>query len=139
MDITNLFKQRCWCIIDQDKLLNFNINKNSNHKQEIIKFSKFNDISLKGEISFEMSLELASKGYISFHGNPDSYLLIFMPDIISDEQVNVLNSINEAIISFDKPKGIIKVAKDMSYSMYDNVEWKISDEYRISCSKQKVK
>lgn len=127
----NIFNNLGWYVIKDNNLLSYPINSTNNesHKSSIVRFTNDYKINIKDSTSFEMSLNLATKGYICFHSDPNSYLIAFVPNKIKNQNhLETLKNLVPMLQTFNKPTGLVCVHEDGSFDMYDDFNWQLPQE-----------
>lgn len=124
----NIFNNFGWYVIKDGNLLNYQLNNKNceTHKDAIERFTNDYNINIENSTSFEMSINLVSKGYICFHSDPNSYLVAFIPnEIKNSKDLETFKNLIPILQTFDKPTGLVCVHEDGIYDMYDSFNWSL--------------
>lgn len=124
----DLFNRTTWSVIDDNKLLIYNIAKGEGHDSGIKHFAKDHGLDIKDGTSFEMSVELASRDYICFHSSPSNYLITFMPSVLTNKgQIDTLTSVIPHLKEFNDTQAIVYVNPDGTFYWTEEFDW---DKFR---------
>ena len=124
MSTITTFDKTMWSVVKDDQLLSYNIDKNEGHEDGIMRFVREHNLDLEEGTSFEMSLELAARDYICFHSATNTYLITFMPSVLTNQnQLDMLNKLMPCLQSFKNMQSIVFVNPDGSYTGIDGFNW----------------
>lgn len=118
----NIFNNLGWSVIKDNKLLYYPVNSanNESHKNSIERFIIDHNINIENNTSFEISINLATNGYICCHSN----LLAFIPNEIKIKAtIETLKKLLPTLQTFDQPTSLVCFNEDGSFDIYAEFNW----------------